>query len=97
MEWISVKDALPDEDRPVLLTVRYKDWGKQTASRSVVFNGACRFTTENRWEYYDGFKYKKFKDWNGVLCNFSLLITHWMYWPEPAPETDDGVRPFWRK
>lgn len=81
MEWISVKDRLPEKDYLCLVTVK----PCSEDAPSFVFGSAAR---------YKAYVYKPiWEAWNeeGVPVVFGEgmwtgMVTHWMKWPEPAED-----------
>jgi len=96
MKWISVKNKLPDPEKPVLVFVQNVYEGKLTrrlrafyAPKYTIEQGACE-------DEYNGYEYNEEKD-NYYLCegwyennefdevNWKIDgdVTHWMPLPEP--------------
>ena len=71
-KWISVKDQLPEEDTPVIVTYIGGVSGKP---HSDVL-GAVR---DGVWYWYDGFPIEVSKE-------ITVEVTHWMPLPEPPNE-----------
>ena len=88
MEWISVKDRLPEPGEIVLVHQIYS-WQRFEDGVAVTV-GRLRPTENGRGPYWE-FQYYRpdFKDGtfmdNGIICPGSEYITHWMPLPE-APE-----------
>lgn len=79
MDWIKVTpETIPPDKAPVILTVRYKDWGKPMDKNGIVLPLAWR--EGNRWYVYDNSKEERAPIW----CKF--IITHWMPYPKPADD-----------
>lgn len=80
IEWISVKDKLPDDDEPVLVTyVGYVD--------NLPHNDAIAVYAHEMTDNYAGAWY--WQDSDGVDDNpVSVSITHWMPIP-PLPEVEE--------
>ena len=77
MDWISVKDKLPELDQDVLL---YDDW--QTDKKGDMRVGhLSEYTTRKTSSGID-----HFCDWGGT--EFAFNITHWMPLPEPPKQEE---------
>ena len=89
MEWISVKDRLPEPGKIVLVHQVYS-WQRFEDGAAVTV-GRLR-PTENGCVSYWEFQYYRpdFRDGtvldNGIICPGSEYITHWMPLPEPPRE-----------
>lgn len=89
MEWISVKDRLPEPGKIVLVHQVYS-W-QQFEDGAAVTVGRLRPTENGRVSYWE-FQYYRpdFRDGtvldNGIICPGSEYITHWMPLPEPPKE-----------
>lgn len=73
MEWIDVKDRLPEDDRDVLCwSVKYGDESRSASSHHIIL---CYDGDEGIWK----------TDWNEDYENNSDFhwITHWMELAEP--------------
>ena len=82
MEWISVKDRFPADKVPVMVTVRRRTDGDFSAvMKDVVWNPekyGC-------WGWNDGEGYFEYLDGD-------LEVTHWMQYPDPAPNPCEEAR-----
>ena len=89
MEWISVKDRLPEPGKIVLVHQVYS-WQRFEDGAAVTV-GRLRPTENGRVSYWE-FQYYRpdFRDGtvldNGIICPGSEYITHWMPLPEPPRE-----------
>lgn len=72
--WISVKDALPPFDKPVL------GWIAQTKAEFIDY--ACKIVSLNEVRQHSGGRTISFRDESYQDYN-ELEITHWMYMPSP--------------
>lgn len=77
MEWISVKERLPDFDCEVLL---YDDWEYEGKSRSDVRVGSLKEVTQRKTS--SGIT--NYPEWG---CEYAFNITHWMPLPPPPTAT----------
>lgn len=91
MEWISVKERLPDEEEDVLVLVRYiEHYGKHKEKRNisrVVFVG---WRVDDEWAtvYCHGFQYLETESKN--FPDEELEVTHWMPLPKlPNKESEE--------
>ena len=89
MEWISVKDQLPEPGEIVLVHQIYS-WQRFEDGVAVTV-GRLRPTENGRVPYWE-FQYYRpdsrdgtFMD-NGIICPGSQYVTHWMPLPEPPEE-----------
>ena len=90
MEWISVKDRLPEPGKIVLVHQVYS-WQRFEDGAAVTV-GRLRPTENGRVSYWEFQHYRPdFRDGtvldNGIICPGSEYITHWMPLPEP-PKAD---------
>lgn len=69
--WISVKERLPGDEKPVL--VYYGFWRKENAGTALRYTGTLsyfRFDPQPHWQHE----------------STGLIVTHWMPLPEPPKE-----------
>lgn len=77
MEWINVKDAVPEEDRPILVYVRNACGYAVTEKMDIVSHGKQFF----EGSYVTRNNYGFLPISSGV--NQASVVTHWMYAPDP--------------
>ena len=84
MEWISVKDKLPEARRSIIVYMPKVETFKGMGS---IYTTLITWTTYDNEDYEDG----------TLLCDYSVgfsptfefldgTISHWMYYPEPPEE-----------
>ncbi len=76
MEWISVKDQLP-EDGEYVLIYNFTDYPKGIQCAVFIKEFSDEFGDLNRWQSQDGGTFV-YSEWNEV--------THWMHLPEPPKD-----------
>lgn len=84
MEWISVKDKLPDEEQEVLLyTEEIESYGRYGKRKKIYHNVYRGYFDGEEWItiYCHGCEYI-FK-MNEKYQNEHIEVTHWMPLPEP--------------
>lgn len=90
MEWISVKDRLPnEEDNVILLVKEIEHYGRYNEKRKVYFWIFTGWHIDGEWAttYCHGFR--RIKDENETHPNCEHVVTHWMPFPElPNSKTE---------
>lgn len=89
MNWISVKDKLPNEEQDVLVLVRkIEHYGRHNEKRTVYHSVHIGWCIEEKWAttYCYGYKYLK----DEANEKIELEVTHWMPLPE-LPKYENEV------
>lgn len=84
MEWISVKDKLPEEEQDVLIfTKTVEIYGKHKERKKTYYNVYCGYYDGDEWltSYCYGCEY--IERMNEKYKNEKIVVTHWMPLPEP--------------
>ncbi len=82
MEWISVKDRLPEEGQEVLVISR--GWGE----RMTYIGQRRKVESETSWLTGNTSKASGWQLWGWSYLK-EPQVTHWMPLPEPRRETDE--------
>lgn len=89
MEWISVKDRLPDAEQDVLLfTETIETYGKHNEKKTMYHNIYYGYCDSGKWltSYCHGCEY--IEKMNEEYPYEHIRVTHWMPLPEP-PEMEE--------
>lgn len=80
MEWISVKERLPEDDERITM----HDFKYMKGTKVLVFNGVAK--VDNRINVYNDLNFFGLKNTSGWVWENCEEVTHWMPLPEPPKE-----------